>query len=86
MWLEVEVGEMNINQLRISPNLCVSRGAVNPSLPPYLSANLTPTGTVKNWEDCQTAGSAQGKEEMPGVCVNKPHCRIQSWKITKQLL
>lgn len=23
---------------------------------------------------------------MPGACVNKLHCRIQSWKITKQLL
>lgn len=54
--------------------------------PPALSANLTPVRTVKYWEDCQTAASAQGKEEMPGACVNKLHCRIQSWKITKQLL
>uniref|UniRef100_A0A8C0EGJ1 Rho GTPase-activating protein 18 n=1 Tax=Bubo bubo TaxID=30461 RepID=A0A8C0EGJ1_BUBBB len=35
--------------------------------------DLTPIRTVKNWEDCQTAGSAQGKEGMPGACVNKLH-------------
>lgn len=85
MCLAVEVGERNINQLWVSPNLCVSRSAVNPSLPLPLSGNLTPARTVKNWESCQTAASAQGKEEMPGACVCKLHCRIRSWKITKQL-
>lgn len=69
MCLAAEVGEGNINQLWVSPNLCVSRSAVTPSLPLPLSGNLTPVRTVKNWESCQTAGSAQGKEEMPGACA-----------------
>lgn len=57
---------------------------VFPSCP--LSKPHSNKNSKKNWEDCQTAASAQGKEEMPGACVNKLHCRIQSWKITKQLL
>lgn len=82
MGMAFEVGDMNINRPWITLNLCVSRSVY---FSPALSANLTPVRTVKKLGDCQTAGSAQGKEEMPAR-VNKLHCRIQSWKITKQLL